>query len=139
MSNPQPDYGQKEVVTNIWRRIGQIVIENPIPPGIPSVFMRRDEVKVVEGVATSTFVDNIVELIRVSGEDANITESFPIRDIFTNAPTGAFGTYAELMQGLFSLGWYLMEKKDAAAAAAAIAEAAAITAAQVEGQDSQGS
>lgn len=138
MSEVQPGYGQKEVFTNVWRRIGQIVVENPIAPEMPSVFMRRDEVKVIEGVATATFVDNIVEVVKVSGEDANITESFPIRDIFTNAPTGAFGTYAELMQGLFSLGWYLMEKKDAATAAAAAAEAAAIAAAQAEGQESQG-
>lgn len=132
MSNIEPDYAESQATANIWRRISQILISNPLAPGVPAATLQRDEVQVVNGRAIQTAVDQLVEPLVIAGEGANILEEFERRDPFTNAPTGRTATYADLLELLFSFGWHVMSKKDAARAAAEAAAAAAEAEAEAE-------
>lgn len=135
MSNIEPDYAQSQATANIWRRISQILIVNPLAPGVPAATLQRDEVQLVNGRAIQTAVDQLVEPLIIAGPGANILEEFERRNPFTNASDGQSATYFDLLELLFSFSWHVMAKSDAARAEAerqmarALAEQAEETAA----------
>lgn len=116
------DYRQSAVMGTSWQRAERIIVENPLPPGVPAVTFVECKAINVGGSIITQSLGNLVEPLIADGEGANIRELFQPVDPATMQAVGdpvPYGYAAAIVAGLYL---HAAAKRDAAQAAQAPAD-----------------
>lgn len=110
------NYRQTSVTGESWVRATRIVIENP-RKGVPAATFIEEQVVNVGDDEVARPVGNVSEPFIVSGEEANLMESFDLLHPETGEVVGS-ATYLDIHVMLHSLYYHVAAKRDAGPAPA---------------------